>query len=740
MTGPDMAALGVATAGLAITGASLMNKDHLPDRWYDLVWPRDVPHDDALGLLRTLASDRRRYVIALEAIATGGKVRYRIGLNERHVHDVMAAFRSFIPGVHLKLIELDRTAMPLLASQLHLTSSHRSLNVGQIDQTIRAVLTTMAATQSNETIILQWLLGPRLPGLAVKARGVSEPVSTLRSAARAALTGPREMDSEARRALRDKVAEPGFRASARIGVAASDPLTTKALLGRMIGALRVAEGPGVRLQLKADDPMLVAEAKRPKRWPVAVNIAELAMLSGWPLGERELPGIAKARSRVLPPGPTIPDHGRVIGEATYPGMERPLALQPTDALQHLHVLGPTGVGKSTLLLNLALEDIRAGRGVVVIDPKGDLVEDVLRRVPPERLDDVVVIDPADESRPVGINPLASRAGSDELVADQVLAVFHGLYRDNWGPRTQDILHASLLTLAGRPNVTLCALPVLLSNHRYRQRLVSGLTDEVALKPFWSWFESLSDGERQQAIAPVMNKLRAFLLRPRMRAVIGQSQPAFQIEDVFTKKRIVLVSLAKGLLGPEASALLGSLVVSQLWQAALGRVAIPQARRSPVMVYIDEFQDYLHLPTDLADVLTQARGLGLGLTLAHQHLAQLPTSMRSAVLANARSRVCFQMTSEDASTFARLSRDLEPEDFQSLPRFTTYASLVADGSPEAFVSMRTREPIEPVNSAEDVRARSRLTFGRDLAEIEDELASLVGGSEADDQPVGRRRRT
>ena len=145
--------------------------------------------------------------------------------------------------------------------------------------------------------------------------------------------------------------------------------------------------------------------------------------------------------------------------------------------------------------------------------------------------------------------------------------------------------------------------VLLSYEHFRSKMVAGLTDEIALKPFWRWFEQQSEGERQQAIAPVMNKLRAFLLRPRMRGVIGQGEAKFNIEDVFTKRRIVLVSLAKGLLGPEAAALLGSLIVSQLWQAALGRVRIAPERRHPVMVYVDEFQDYLHLPTDLTDVLT-----------------------------------------------------------------------------------------------------------------------------------------
>lgn len=238
----------------------------------------------------------------------------------------------------------------------------------------------------------------------------------------------------------------------------------------------------------------------------------------------------------------------------------------------------------------------------------------------------------------------------------------------------------------------------------------------------------------------MNKLRAFLLRPRMRAVIGQTDPRFEISDVFTKRKIVLVSLAKGVLGPEAAALLGSLVISQLWQAALGRVRLPVAKRSPVMVYVDEFQDYLHLPTDIADVLAQARGLGVGLTLAHQHLGQLPPAMRSAVLANARSRVCFQLSSEDARAVASTSSELTADDLQALPRYEAYVSLVADGQVTPFASVRTLPPPERTSDPTAVRAHSRAVYGQDIGDIETALETLVSGADSTgDKPAGRRRR-
>ena len=407
-----------------------------------------------------------------------------------------------------------------------------------------------------------------------------------------------------------------------------------------------------------------------------------------------------------------------------------------DGMLHSHVIGPTGVGKSTLLANLILQDVDAGRGAVVLDTKGDLIADVLDRIPDARLDDVVVLDPMDETRPVGLNPL-HRSADAELVADQIVGTFHRLYAAFWGPRTQDILHASLLTLASRQGMTLCELPVLLTTAGFRRDLVAGLHDEVALKPFWAWYEALSDAERAQALGPVMNKLRAFLLRRRIRNVIGQAEPRFAISDVLDRRKVLLVSLAKGLLGTESASLLGSLVVAQCWQAIQGRAGMAPEQRAPVFMYLDEFQDYLALPLDLSDVLAQARGFRVGLVLAHQHLGQLNTTIRQAVLANARSRIVFETAADDAPTLARaLGRPVTADDLQALPAFEVYASLCVDGHVTDPCSVRTLPLVPTRDSAGRVRARSRDRYGQDRGEIEEAIRTRRKAPA--DAPVGRRR--
>src|SRR5207248_1432686 len=236
----------------------------------------------------------------------------------------------------------------------------------------------------------------------------------------------------------------------------------------------------------------------------------------------------------LAPASDIPSRGRVVAEASFPGAERPMALSVKDSLRHLHVIGPTGSGKSTLLTGLIEQDMQAGRGVVVIEPKGDLVADVLMRVPEHRLDDVIVLDPMDD-RPVGLNLLACTAADRELVVDQIAGIFATLFKAGWGARTDDILRAALLTLAGVPGMTLTEIPLLLTDAGFRRALV-GRVDDPILQQFWGWFEGMSDGERTQAIAPLSNKLRAVLLRRRLRNVLGQAEPRLDLDWALAERK------------------------------------------------------------------------------------------------------------------------------------------------------------------------------------------------------------
>ncbi len=697
--------------------------------WYALRWPRDIE----AGQIRTallaingvgVASNSEPLIIM--ASGSSGTVVHHLGLPESRSGVLRRQLQTALPGLAVEPLDVPPPVVVRQVWTVSLSTGRRSLQTASPEATTAALITALASVDTGEALYLRWTLGPvRRPQAVIDGQRTSRTEGLL-GLAQAPLLPPVELEGEARRALSQKQAVPGWRASLLLGVETKGGRRQRQLLGRVSAALRMAQAPSVQLLFRSTNPANLAAHRLSRRWPVAINIDELCGLLAWPMAGSEQAPVRRVASRAVPPSPATIGSNRIVAEATYPGQTHPLSLPARDALQHLHVIGPTGVGKSTLLLNLITQDLEAGRAVVVIEPKGDLVTDVLARIPTKRLDDVVVLDPTDQA-PVGVNPLVG-SGSAELRVDQVLAVFKGLFADSWGPRTQDILTAGLLTLVRSPQPTLAALPVLFTDAAFRHRCTVSLNDPLALGPFWAWFEELSTGERSAALAPVMNKLRAFLLRERVRRVIGQVEPRFDLRTIFTERKILLVNLAKGQLGPEASSLLGSLLVAQLWQTALGRTSIEPARRHPVMVFIDEFQDYLHLPTDLADVLAQARGLGLGLTLAHQHLGQLWPSMRSAVLANARSRVIFQTSVEDARVLLGADSRLTPADVAGLGRFEAYAALMADGQTTPLSGIRTLAPPPTCSDPVAVRHRSRQRHGVPAEDIDASLRGILAGDQ------------
>jgi hypothetical protein len=707
--------------------------------WYRLRWPREVVAEQVVQVFRLLATAGGQPVV-IEAVGSPGLVEHRVALPAGRAESVVDQLRSAIPGLSVEDCD-ERPALGVShAVELRMTTKRRPLRTDDVAGVSRAMLTALAHLHRGEHLTVQWVLARPLVPVAVPnhLEGLGRE-SWLGALLLAPLGPPPPTDVDVRNALRAKQAEPGWRAVGRIAVITKTVGRERQLIRQVVGALRSAEAPGVSFRVRVTSVRRVIAATTGWRLPLRLNASELATVSAFPIGlTNELP-VSMIGSRPVAPSAAIPRAGRIVGQASFPGRERPLALTPVDSLRHVHVLGPTGVGKSTALASLVMQDMQAGRAVVVIEPKGDLIADLLTRIPAGRVGDVVLLDPTDTARPVGLNPLALGGRSPELVADQLLGMFHSLYRAHWGPRTHDILGASLLTLARLPGMTLAALPLLLTDAGFRRRVVPRVVDPIGLGPFWSAFEAWSEAERAAAIAPVMNKLRPLLLRPEMRAIVGQTRRSFDLRRVFTQRKILLVSLSKGLLGPETSALLGSLVVSQLWQAILGRAAIAPERRHPVFVYVDEFQDYMHLPLDFADALTQARGLGVGFVAAHQYMHQLDPAMRSAVLANAQSRIAFRLPSEDARIIAADST-LTPEDFQSLGAFQCYMQLVASAAVQPWCSASTVLPGEPISDPAAIRVASRNAYGVDRAEIEADLHELfLGRRQTDADDLAPRRR-
>jgi RecA/RadA recombinase len=707
--------------------------------WYRLRWPREVSPEQLTLIFRLLASMAGTPVI-IEAISEAGSVSHRVAVPEGRAGGVVHQMRAALPGLDVRTVPTRRVEGVDRVVELRLSTRRRPLRTDDPAGVSRAVLTALAHVGRGEMLGLQWVLRRSVIPTAVPSQIDSlAPESWLAGIVAAPFGKPRQPDAELRGALRAKHGEPGWQLVGRLAVRATSKSRQRQLIRQVLGALRSAEAPGVGFRVRSAYPRRFMRPVLPWRAPLRLNIRELGALSSFPVGETANLPVDMIGSRLLPPSGAIPRKGLVIAESIFPGRERPLALSLTDSRRHVHLLGPSGSGKSTLLLNMVVQAMQAGQAVVVIEPKSDLIAAVLERVPQQRVSDVVVMDATDTERPVGLNPLASGSRSPELVADQLLGLFHSLYAAHWGPRTQDILGASLLTLARVPGMSLAALPLLLTNAGFRRRVVPLASDPVGLGPFWSSYEAWSEQERTTAIAPTLNRLRPLLMRPEIRGIVGQSKPSFDLRQVFTQRKILLVDLAKGQLGPETAALLGSLLIAQLWAAILGRSAIPPERRHTALIVVDEFQDYIRLPLDFADALAQARGLGAAFVLAHQYLNQVDGPMRSAVLANAQSRVSWRLPSEDARVIAADSA-LSPEDFQGLAAFECYVQLVAKDTVQPWCSARTLPPTPPISDPSVIRAASRETYGTPREEIDSDLQRLVLGSQSSaEDDLGPRRR-
>ena len=445
-----------------------------------------------------------------------------------------------------------------------------------------------------------------------------------------------------------------------------------------------------------------------------------------PVGEEEMPGSPGLHPKLLLPprwyqSPQSPKEDRSYARSMNVSNPKKLSISPLDSLEHTILLGPTGSGKSTAMEHLILSDVLEGRSVLVLDPKADLVTDILERIPDYRMNDVVVIDPSD-SNPVGFNPL-SLPGDPALIADAVLAVLREIFSDSWGVRTQQILSAALLTLVKTPGASLLWLPALLTDEAFRRKIVSGVQDRIGLIPFWKQYEALKESERSANIAPVLNKMQQFIFRPGLRAVLGQAKPKVNLTELFTKRKIILVPLNRGLVGSENARLLGSLIVGMTWTLALSRARIPAEKRHLVSVYIDELQDYLALPTDLSDALAQARGLGVGITMAHQYRGQLPSDIRAGIDANARNKIIFGLNGTDAKEVAHFAPELEPEDFMLLPRYQIYTSIMSNRKNTGWIMGNTLPPTKPIRMAAELKALSQKRYGKPAVEVEDEFLKL-----------------
>ncbi|MET0494342.1 MAG: type IV secretory system conjugative DNA transfer family protein [Actinoplanes sp.] len=405
--------------------------------------------------------------------------------------------------------------------------------------------------------------------------------------------------------------------------------------------------------------------------------------------------------------------GKVIGVANA-GPRTRIGISLTDCRYHVHALGPTGTGKTTLLMNMILDDVEAGRGVAAFDPaKGDLIRDLLDRLPKSAGDRLVLIDPDERHAPPAINLLdpAVHGGTPHNVAANLTAVMAKVWARWWGHRTADICYHALLTLAHLEGSTLAQLPRLLSDSKWRAERVATVTNALkawegnTLGEFWEGFDTLSAGQRAGLTAPLLSRLRLVLAHPMATSLFGVAATTFSFADILDGG-VLLARLPKGVIGEDGTRLIGSLLLAGLWQATTARANLAEDQRPDAMVVLDECHNFLHLPIGIDDALAEARGLHTSFVLAHQYLGQLSGDMQEAIDANARNKVYFALAPRDAVDQARHLRPyLDDGDLIRLGGYEVVLRPVAGGRVVPPVTADTEPPRPPVKGRSEVLRRA-----------------------------------
>jgi hypothetical protein len=418
----------------------------------------------------------------------------------------------------------------------------------------------------------------------------------------------------------------------------------------------------------------------------------------------------------------------ILGMRDAWGQDAPLLLSPPDRRQHVYVVGKSGTGKTTLLRNLILQDIEAGRGVGVIDPHGDLALDILDHIPRHRIEDVTYFDPSDEAHAVGFNLLA-RVAPDRrhLVASGVVSAFKGIFPDFFGPRMEYVFYAAVAALLDCQNVSLLGLQRMLSDERYRSWVVRQIKDPV-VRHFWQHeFESHDKKTKAEMVSPILNKIGPMLMAPPIRNILGQVQSRIDARFMMDNRRIFVANLAKGKLGADKANLLGSFLVSQFQLGAMSRADTPEESRRDFFLYVDEFHSFVS--DAFTAILSEARKYRLCLTLSHQYLRQLKVGILDAVVGNVGSLVAFRVGHEDAEALElAFGRSYPASAFTSLNNREVYAKLLTDGRDVEAIHARTLPPCGTRHGRRDtIVRRSREKYSRVRHSVERKIGGWFGDS-------------
>jgi CxxC-x17-CxxC domain-containing protein len=412
----------------------------------------------------------------------------------------------------------------------------------------------------------------------------------------------------------------------------------------------------------------------------------------------------------------------LFAETTFRNKNQRFGIKLDDRRRHIYLIGKTGMGKSTMMENMIYQDIHAGRGVALADPHGDFVEKILDFIPPHRINDVVYFNPADTKFPIAFNILEALDPETKNIATSgLIGIFKKLWADSWGPRLEYLLRNAILALMDCPDSTILGVTRVLIDKNFRKKVLSHVSDPI-VKAFWEdEYTKYSDKFQVEAISPIQNKVGQFLSNSLIRNVIGQVKSTIDIRDIMDSQKILLMNLSKGRIGEDASALLGSMMITKIQLAAMERVSMPENERKDFCLYVDEFQNFA--TESFANILSEARKYRLSLTMTNQYIEQLDEKVQAAVFGNVGTLISFRVGSTDAEVLEKeFSPRFTAEDLTNITKYNIYIKLMIDGIASDPFSARGLPPLtKHEGNADKIIRISRERYSKPREEVEDKIA-------------------
>ena len=549
---------------------------------------------------------------------------------------------------------------------------------------------------------------------------------------------------DALKGIEQKITKLGFETKIRILCIANDPVTASVKCKTVAASFKQFNTTNLN-GFKLNEP----NKNDHELWQAFVgrefvesgnifNIAELASIYHLPNQSVETPNIVWSGAKKGEPPANLPlventpaDDLTVIGLSNFRNVYREFGIKIDDRKRHIYMIGKSGVGKSVLMENMAIDDVMHGRGIIIVDPHGEFADKILACIPESRADDVVIFDPADRGFPIAFN-LLEMVDEDfkGMVASGFVGIFKKIFGDSWGPRLEHILRNTVLALLDNENSTMLDIPRMLTDNRFRDRIVEKVKDPV-IRDFWiNEFAQYDTKFRTEAVSPILNKVGQFLATATIRNIVGQPVSKINIRKIMDEQKILIVNLSRGKIGEDNSALLGAMMITKIQLSAMSRADVPIEQRPECFLYVDEFQNFA--TEAFAVILAEARKYNLSLTMANQFVEQLPLEVRSAVFGNAGTIISFRVGGADADF---LVKEFEPvfdsNDLVNLDKYNIYIKLLVNGTSAPAFSAKTLPPVErPEDITEKIVNLSHQKYSAPRAYVEEQIANR--NKEEDDE--------